>query len=926
MYTNSQSLPGKVQELEALANDLKPDMILLCETWCNANISNATLNIEGYELQQSLRKDRSDTVNGIGGGLVVYTRDGLRILPCDEENSFNQYCKLCLTSGGEKYYIYLVYRPPSSGQENKELLSELVREASRNSLMIGDFNLPGIDWDDGVAEARDQPFVKAMQDSFFRQLVDFPTHTKGNILDLVITNIPEKVGEIKEVGRIGKSDHVILQFDLEVSAGKEEVKQAIKNWKRADWREIREGLAVTTWPTTNDRTTAEEAWKLLRDKLEQLVDQHVPSSTFRPRKSEWMTGDILRELRRKRRLWKRAKYGHDKEEYQAAEKKVKNLIRNAKRNLEKRLASEKNKNSKPFYNYVKKKTSVKVAIGPLITSTGAAVSNEAQMAEELNNHFSSVFTREDKSTIPEPSNMRTRSKLTGTWITTEKVRRKIKKLKPHSAAGPDGITPKLLQNCIEEISPVLAMIYRKSMVQGVVPEEWRQANVIPIFKKGKKSDPGNYRPVSLTSVACKMMESIVKDDLMAHLERNRLINKSQHGFMRNRSCTTNLLEFLEVITEAADSGKNIDVIYLDFAKAFDKVPTERLLRKLRAHGVEGRMASWIRAWLTDRKQRVSVRGKFSSWKQVLSGVPQGSVLGPVLFLLFINDLDQVTTRNQTVKKFADDTKVAQVIETAEDAAELQETLDRLVKWADTWGMAFNVAKCHVMHIGPKNLRHSYRMAGAVLGISESERDIGVTVDHNLKPSVQCKKATQTASVVLGQIIRSFHYRDRHIFVRLYLQYVRPHLEFSVAAWAPWTQADITCLERIQQRAVKAISGLKGTTYEERLLELGLPSLQDRRREIDMVQTYKIVNKIDSDEPGQWFTRADSRRPTRQGDGKDRLLPVRSQHEYRKNFFSVRVIDEWNKLPDTTKEAANVGQFKRLYRRHRGMVAHAVGEQ
>ena len=246
MYTNSQSLLGKVQELEALASDLKPDVILLCETWCNTNTSNATLNIKGYELQQNLRRDRNDATNGIGGGLLVYTRDGLVILPCDNENSFNQYCKFSLTSGGEKYYIYLVYRPPSSGQENKDLLCDLEKDADRNSIMVGDFNLPGIDWDSGVAEARDQPFVKAMQDGFFRQLVDFPTHIKGNILDLVITKIPEKVSELKEVGRIGKSDHVILQFDLTVSADKEVEMQTMRNWKRADWSGIREGLLAST--------------------------------------------------------------------------------------------------------------------------------------------------------------------------------------------------------------------------------------------------------------------------------------------------------------------------------------------------------------------------------------------------------------------------------------------------------------------------------------------------------------------------------------------------------------------------------------------------------------------------------------------------------------------------------------------------------
>ena len=396
--------------------------------------------------------------------------------------------------------------------------------------------------------------------------------------------------------------------------------------------------------------------------------------------------------------------------------------------------------------------------------------------------------------------------------------------------------------------------------------------------------------------------------------------------MKQRSCTTNLLEFLDRVTAAADKGKNVDTVYLDFAKAFDKVPTERLLRKLRGHGVEGRMAGWIRAWLTNRKQRVIVNGRKSSWRAVLSGVPQGSVLGPVLFLLFINDLDEATTEKQIIKKFADDTKIAQVIESDSDAGELQASLDRLCEWADKWGMSFNVAKCHVMHIGAHNPMHSYTMNGAALGTTASERDIGVIVNNKLKPTQQCQKAAQTASAVLGQILRSFHYRDRHVFLRLYQQYVRPHLEFAVAAWAPWTQADIDCLENVQKRAVRAMSGLKGTTYEEKLLEIGLPSLMDRRREIDMIQTFKIVNNIDMDNGEILFERADTRRPTRNYGGRDNLIVKRSQHEYRKNFFSIRVVGDWNSLPDMLKEAGTVSCFKRLYRRHiAGTVAPADGD-
>ena len=420
-----------------------------------------------------------------------------------------------------------------------------------------------------------------------------------------------------------------------------------------------------------------------------------------------------------------------------------------------------------------------------------------------------------------------------------------------------------------------------------------------------------------------MLEGIIKDDVMSHLARNRLIRSSQHGFMPGRSCATNLLNFLEELTKAADSGSATDVVYLDFAKAFDKVPTERLLKKVESHGIGGQVKDWIQAWLRDRHQRVWVNGKRSGWRQVLSGVPQGSVLGPVLFLIYINDLDSVISEKQSVYKFADDTKVTQKIESRADQASLQACLDRLDRWAVDWGMAFNVSKCHIMHVGRNNPEYNYMMGGKTLVKTDLERDVGVLISSKLKPAEQCRKAAQTASAVLGQILQAFHYRDRHIYVSLYVQYVRPHLEFSAPAWSPWTKEDIDRLERVQERAVKAVSGLQGRTYEARLLELGLPTLVERRKEMDMVLTYKLVNSA-SDAP-KWLEKTASRRPTRAASGKDNLVKPRSAHEYRKNFFSSRVTDRWNNLPDTVKSASSAESFKRLYRRYERTVAHVPME-
>lgn len=249
------------------------------------------------------------------------------------------------------------------------------------------------------------------------------------------------------------------------------------------------------------------------------------------------------------------------------------------------------------------------------------------MAQLLNEYFGSVFTREDVNTVPRKE-AETAEKLNGIDIWERNIIEKIENLKQDSAPGPDGICPKLLKETATIVALPLRLIFESSIREESCPAEWKQANVIPIYKKGPKNKPENYRPVSLTSIICKIFESIIKDALNSHLERNHLIADSQHGFMKGRSCATNLIEFFEKVTKAVDQGKAVDIFYLDFAKAFDKVPRERLLEKLKAKGVEGNLLNWLRDWLTDRSQKVTIDGGSSADITVESGVPQGTVLGP----------------------------------------------------------------------------------------------------------------------------------------------------------------------------------------------------------------------------------------------------------------------------------------------------------
>ena len=373
------------------------------------------------------------------------------------------------------------------------------------------------------------------------------------------------------------------------------------------------------------------------------------------------------------------------------------------------------------------------------------------------------------------------------------------------------------------------------------------------------------------------------------------------------------------LTEIVDSGDSADVFYLDFAKAFDKVPKLRLLAKLEAKGIQGQILKWIEAWLTDRTQTVRVGTAESTCSVVESSIPQGSVLGPPLFNIFIDDIDNETSQVDMIKKFADDTKGLKVVKNVQDRDSLPNTLDNLARWAKDWGMKFNIPKCKIMHVGLRNPSYKYRMEGIELQEVTEEKDIGILVHQSLRPSKHCKKAADMAGAVLKQITKNFHFRDRNIFKKLYVQYVRPHVEFASPVWSPWLEQDIQTLDKVQKKAVGMISGLKGENYIEKCKELKLDTLRLRRDKQDLQEMFKIIKGTGSLNPEDLFRKPETRTgvATRSADDPHFLQIPKTKLEIRKNSFTVRIIDKWNALPHEMKSLEKIHQFKRALNNYLG---------
>lgn len=492
----------------------------------------------------------------------------------------------------------------------------------------------------------------------------------------------------------------------------------------------------------------------------------------------------------------------------------------------------------------------------------------------------------------------------------DEVLKELRSINVNKSCGPDEMHPRVMRELADVLALPLSMIFNSALESGVVPLDWRLANVTPIFKKGNRHQAENYRPVSLTSVVCKIMEKLIRGRIIQHLDANNVINPGQHGFTVGRSCTTNLLEFLDICTSWLDEGEGVDVLYTDFMKAFDSVPHARLLSKCQSVGIEGSLLNWISSFLGDRYQRVVINGVFSEWTPVVSGVPQGSVLGPLLFVIFINDLPSAI-RNIS-KLFADDAKVFSQYKNYQT---LQTDIDNIMGWCSDWQLKLNIGKCSIMSLGKNENRHEYKFntnnSTVLLKRTEVEKDLGIIIDDKLKFDKHINEMTNKANRMVGLIRRSFEFLDNKLFKLLFKAVVRPILEYGHTIWSPHLRYLNHQIERVQKRATKMLPGMSNLRYIDRLKKLDLPSLEYRRLRGDLIETFKIIRGYYNIE--NTFFELSKHTSTRGHQYK-------IQHQYsrldtRKYFFTNRVALDWNDLPKNVVEADSINCFKNRVDKH-----------
>ena len=921
-HTNINSIRNKLDDIAAELSDY--DVICVSETKLNNSILSTIINLMLNSYNMPIRKDR-ETNNG--GGLIIYVKNNICFKRRqDLENNSIENIWIEVQALNNKFLLGLFYRPPEAKAEYWVSFENIIENASEenlNIIIMGDLN------HDILKQYNKNKLSKILSKFNLQNLITEPTRVdnkSSTCIDLILTNHNAIITNTNVLPPFN-SDHCTVTAEITFKTYKALAYQkTIWKYDEADLTSTKNKFSSIDWSFIENGNNLNIINEKFNDILIDIAEQCIPKVSFtcRPNDKPWMSNIIRKSMRQRDRLYHKAKNKNTDfhwQNYRNKRNQVVQMVRDAKKSymstLQSKLADP-NLPSKNWYKIANDITKMKNKSNPPppLIKNGEANIHPFDKAQVLNNHFASISTIENDKEIDENLELPNFS-LNTIVVTEQDVKDQLNNLNSKKPGGPDEITPNLIKTFNTNLIKPLTLLFNRSLQLGQVPSQWKMANVSAIFKgKGSEDDPSNYRPISITSCIGKILEKIIFKYLYNYLQENQILTKFQSGFRPKDSTVNQLLEIYHTIIENLDNQKDIKFIFCDVSKAFDKVWHKGLLHKLQKYGITGTMLNWFNSYLSGRQQRVKNEGFYSTWSNTNAGVPQGSVLGPYLFLLYINDITENIRTN--IRLFADDTTLYTVIENEDSIHLLNEDLRQIAIWADNWLIILNPTKTKSMTFTRKWETNwpEANFNNVIIEDQKTHTHLGITFSSDATWDEHIRIIYKKAAYRLN-IMRMLKYDlDRKSLFRFYISFVRPTLEYGNILWDNCTKDQVKLLESIQLDAIRIITGLRrGTSHEVLYAEVGLSSLAERRKDAKLIQFYKILNNEAPayiDDILKNFNQHNTGYNLRNNNLRH---PTPSTVSYQKSFF-INTTDLWNDLDQELKNCTSLYSFKNTLKKRK----------
>ena len=919
-HINSCSLLPKLDLIELEMSD--NDIILVSETHLDKNIHDDDLLLKGF--QKPIRKDR----NRYGGGVAIYVNSNIYVCEKPEFGSDDlEILWVEINTAHLKAMVGVIYRPPQSD-------ISFWKKLENNINPILDLNIPiflGGDFNVDMLANRAGHLGNLLTRLNLENVVKEPTRitdTSATCIDLFVTNRLNFILDVRVLPNFC-SDHCPVKIEVSMKISKQKsYKRKIRKYEQADFASISNELESRNWSALFENNSVNENYSQFLNILNETCDKYIPSKVvvIRPDDKPFMNSSIRKAIRKRNRVHYKAKTTNNPghwAQYRALRNDVIKLVRDAKAQYKDKLTSQLiDKNIPPGKWWRIAKSVCKLnkcnRVTPPLNHCGRIVIHPSEKCDIFNKYFSNISHIDEEPSLPTET-ISPETNCPEFFISEQEVKDQLDILNSSKPSGPDGVAPMILKKISISLVSPLTFLFNQSLQCGRLPYIWKRSHVTPVYKnKGSMSEVSNFRPISLTCVLCKMMEKILVKHMHNYVLEHHIITKHQSGFQPKDSTVYQLLNIYNTILSNLDIGKDVRFLFCDVSKAFDRVWHRGLLFKLRKIGINGKLLNWITDYLDDRKQKVVMDGFSSGWEEVDAGVPQGSVLGPFLFLIYINNI--IDGLNCNIKLFADDTSLFVIIDDQnymQAADMLTSDLSHIHDWSKQWAIRFNPDKTESLLFTRRNVEdHTVYFGSPENPVKDvtSHTHLGLNFQNNCKWRDHINQIYTKACGRLN-ILRMLKYQvSRKVLINLYFSFIRPVIEYADIVWDNCTLHEANLLESVQVEAGRIITGLRVNSSKSKMYaELGWEPLHKRREKHKLILMYKIIHGHAPNYLYELFQpyeeNVHSYNLRNQTSSDNLRIPFCNTISYEKSFVPS-TIRLWNNLPSSTKSSPSVHMFKK----------------